>query len=91
RSDLTSLVPTQVKQIRESFQISMVYTARNYYMGLYRWLAPLMLDSADVDVVPPAGASTAYYTPTTAKARAPSISRTNSRRHHRAKAHQSTE
>jgi hypothetical protein len=43
----------QLQQIEASYKTFLVYTHRNYYIGLSRWLAPLMLDADGVRVVPP--------------------------------------
>jgi hypothetical protein len=54
RPDLAPLVPAQTAQMISSYKTFMVYTHRNFYFGLSRWLAPLLLDASDVEVVSPA-------------------------------------
>lgn len=59
RSDLVSRLPAQTSRITSEYQTYMVYTHRNYYFGLSRWLTPLMLDADGVTVDPAPGAPTA--------------------------------
>jgi hypothetical protein len=59
RSDLASLLPAQTDRIISEYATYMVYTHRNYYFGLSRWLTPLTLDADGVAVVTPPSAPTA--------------------------------
>jgi hypothetical protein len=52
RGDLVGRLPAQTARIDSEYQTYMVYTHRNYYFGLSRWLAPLMLDADGVTVQP---------------------------------------
>jgi hypothetical protein len=60
RHDFASALPPQTAQIESSYIQSQTYMNEDYYMGLDRWLAPLMLDNSNVTVVPPIGATVAY-------------------------------
>jgi hypothetical protein len=56
RADLAPLLPVQTARIDSEYQTFMVYTHRNYYFGLSRWLTPLLLDANGVGVVAPRAA-----------------------------------
>jgi hypothetical protein len=56
RTDLASLLPAQTDRIASEYATYMMYTHRNYYFGLSRWLTPLMLDAGGVEVVTAPGA-----------------------------------
>lgn len=51
RRDLAALLPAQTAQLISSYNTYMVYTHRNFYFGLSRWLAPLLLDADGVQAV----------------------------------------
>lgn len=54
RPGLARLLPAQTAQLISSYRTYMVYTNRNFYFGLSRWLAPLLLDAGGVRTELPA-------------------------------------
>jgi hypothetical protein len=63
RSDLAARLPAQTARIVSEYQTYMVYTHRNYYFGLSRWLMPVLLDSVGV---PPLAAPASAGVPSVA-------------------------
>ncbi|MGO9882223.1 MAG: hypothetical protein ACLPV4_04310 [Solirubrobacteraceae bacterium] len=53
RPDLASRLPYQTAQLLASYRNTLQNTSPNYYFGLSRWFAPVLVDSAGVPVARP--------------------------------------